>query len=176
MRSIAKRPPKVESPADLADEINAAHRACTADLMSGLNHARRCGQLLLKAKASVKHGEWLSWIQDNCQFSERTAQYYLRVVKNWEAIEKTEPAGSVLSFRKARQIAKPVSVADVIELAREDLDIDELLAVDELLPFDELSEACSDNGQAVSLSDDVLNDPVLQELASEIRKLQNTRE
>lgn len=37
------------------------------------------GRHLHEAKKMVKHGEWQQWVDDNCPFSLRTAQQYMRV-------------------------------------------------------------------------------------------------
>jgi len=43
---------------NLADKINAEHRACDAALRSGLAHALKAGELLVEAKTHTRHGEW----------------------------------------------------------------------------------------------------------------------
>ena len=85
---------------DLAKRINQEHQSCEESLKKGLNHALNCGKLLLEAKKLVQHGEWLPWIRDNCQFSERTAQVYMRVTCNVPLLEKTQRVTD-LSFREA---------------------------------------------------------------------------
>src|SRR5262249_7175396 len=39
------------------------------------------GDLLLKAKAQLKHGGWLDWLKANCEISERTVQAYMRLAR-----------------------------------------------------------------------------------------------
>src|SRR5262245_43600909 len=72
-RSIAIPPP------DIATEINAAHKAAERDLRSSVDHAIRCGNLLLQAKASLKHGEWEPWITHNLKVSPRSVRGYVRL-------------------------------------------------------------------------------------------------
>ena len=50
------------------------------------------GDLLIEAKAQVKHGQWLPWLSDHVQISERTAQLYIRLAKNRAEIEKAKSA------------------------------------------------------------------------------------
>ena len=58
------------------------------------------GDLLLEAKATVPHGQWLQWFADNCgPISERTGQLYMKLAKNRATIEK--------------EMANPQSVADL---------------------------------------------------------------
>jgi hypothetical protein len=72
-------------------------------LRSGLQHARQAGELLLEAKAKVKHGEWLPWLRNNCQIPERTAQAYRRIAAKWDRIEKSATVAA-LTFREADKL------------------------------------------------------------------------
>lgn len=103
----------------LATQINTAHRAAVSNAQKvfeysdkSMEYAAECGRLLLRAKEGVPHGEWLPWIEANLEFEERQAQKYMRVAKNWEAIEaakaKSEPGTYFGSINGAlRLIAKP---------------------------------------------------------------------
>ena len=72
---------------DLAERINAEHAASEDHAKSAIEHALQCGQLLIEAKAQVKHGQWLPWLEANCTVKERQARNYMRLADNWEAIE-----------------------------------------------------------------------------------------
>jgi len=50
---------------DLAGKIEAEHQAAIGAARSAMEHAIRCGQLLLEAKASIGHGGWLPWVEAN---------------------------------------------------------------------------------------------------------------
>jgi hypothetical protein len=76
--------------AQLAPEINREHDAVRAALSNGHEHARTTGQLLLEARAQCAHGTWLSWIHANFDGSERTAQAYMRVVREWDNLSLKE--------------------------------------------------------------------------------------
>ena len=41
------------------------------------------GQRLIEAKALLSHGEWLPWLNEKCEFSERTARNFMRLAKDW---------------------------------------------------------------------------------------------
>jgi len=73
--------------ADLSARIRVEHRATSAALKSSVEHAMAAGDLLLEAKALVPHGQWLPWLAEHCEMSERTAQLYMRTAKNREAVE-----------------------------------------------------------------------------------------
>lgn len=41
------------------------------------------GKRLNEAKDKLSHGEWLSWLSDRVEFSERTAQDFMRLAREW---------------------------------------------------------------------------------------------
>lgn len=95
------------SPADLVMEINDAHRACEAAARSAVEHALRAGELLERAKAGVAHGFWGMWIQDNCEFSERTAQVYMRVARELPKLDDAK--AQRVADLPLREVAKLLS-------------------------------------------------------------------
>jgi Protein of unknown function (DUF3102) len=74
--------------ADLAGRINDEHRLAEQHARSAVEHALKCGELLIEAKGKVQHGEWLPWLKANCAVSERTAQAYMRLAHE---IPKLDP-------------------------------------------------------------------------------------
>lgn len=72
---------------DLSARIRVEHHATSAALKSSVEHAMAAGDLLLEAKALVPHGQWLPWLAEHCEMSERTAQLYMRTAKNRAAVE-----------------------------------------------------------------------------------------
>lgn len=81
--SRAKAKSKAGGPslADLAARIRDKHQAAAAALKNAVAHAISAGNLLLEAKKQMNHGEWLPWLQDNCDIPERTAQAYMRLAR-----------------------------------------------------------------------------------------------
>src|SRR5262249_31430654 len=51
--------------AELATRINQEHRQAEQALLSGLEHARKAGDLLQEAKDRVEQGKWQAWQQAN---------------------------------------------------------------------------------------------------------------
>lgn len=93
---------------NLAAEINEEHRLCEAALRNGLAHALKAGEMLVEAKSHTRHGEWGSWLADNFDGSERTAQAYLRLALNWGELENRNGVAD-LSFRGAmKELASSV--------------------------------------------------------------------
>lgn len=70
----------------LAAAINAEHEAVELATRQSLEHARKVGDLLLRAQQQVEGHNWLKWLKKNTRVPERTAQHYIRIVRNWDEI------------------------------------------------------------------------------------------
>jgi hypothetical protein len=64
--------------------------------------ARAAGELLIKAKKQVGHGNWLAWLEKNL-FKERTANNFIRIATHWEQI-RTAANFPRLSVREALRL------------------------------------------------------------------------
>jgi len=92
----------------LAERINAEHRACLLAANDALDHALRCGDLLIEAKAGVVHGEWAQWLADNFSGSARTARVYTRLAARRDEIEAKRQATAIFTIEQATQlVAEP---------------------------------------------------------------------
>lgn len=80
--------PKQASLSALAADINAEHKAAQTSAHTAVEHALRCGELLIEAKAKVAHDEWLPWIEANCRFSADTRQPLCDVATEIECPER----------------------------------------------------------------------------------------
>jgi hypothetical protein len=58
----------------ITDELHAALKRETADILT-------IGNLLIEAKAQMKHGEWLPWLKKKVSISERSAQKYVKAAE-----------------------------------------------------------------------------------------------
>lgn len=97
----------------LAVEINKHFGVVKSALESAFDHSCEIGRLLSEAKDTVAHGEWLQWVEDNCPFSSRQAQKYMRVFRHREEIASKNTAEQNLDLMLSG-IATPVlSVRDV---------------------------------------------------------------
>lgn len=76
-------PESVPTLDDLARIIGERHAQAVGSARASVAHAVAAGEALLKAKAQVHHGAWLSWLRQNVpSLSVRQAQAYMRVAKN----------------------------------------------------------------------------------------------
>ena len=41
------------------------------------------GQRLIEAKSMLPHGKWIPWLTEQVEFSERTAQSFMRLAREW---------------------------------------------------------------------------------------------
>lgn len=93
----------------LADKVNAEHRACEEAVGAALRHAITAGELLTEAKASVSHGSWGSWLAENFEGSERTAQAYMKVYRRRDEIRNGAADSSLRGALK--ELATPTGVS-----------------------------------------------------------------
>lgn len=62
-----------------ATELNRLHLEIEQKLRATVEDAIRAGEILEELKTRVGHGNFLSWLHANCEFSERTARNYMAV-------------------------------------------------------------------------------------------------
>lgn len=60
-----------------ASEINAAHQQAIHHAARAIEFAKHAGDLLLKVKADLRHGDFLPWLNQHCTVSARQAQRYI---------------------------------------------------------------------------------------------------
>jgi hypothetical protein len=100
----------------LAAQINQAHDMASRSAQAAISHAIAVGEGLIEAKALVGHGEWLPWLSENFDFSERTAQKYIRLAKHRDEVQSNTKETSYLAIDEAlKHIGKanPQRVADL---------------------------------------------------------------
>jgi hypothetical protein len=91
---------------ELAQAIDREHQAAIGAARTALEHAAECGRLLLEAKASVPHGDWLPWLEANTSVSARQSQRYMRLAR--AALEGKYDAASYLTIEGAlKALAAP---------------------------------------------------------------------
>lgn len=91
----------------LANEINKEHFLATETAFSAIEHAKNAGEKLIEAKAKLKHGEWLPWVEKNCVMAERQARRYMQTAENWDAIKSKTVLETDLGIAEAlKQITK----------------------------------------------------------------------
>jgi Protein of unknown function (DUF3102) len=110
--------PKALSETELANRI----KACVAEIkkaaqatQTALVRAFEAGELLIQAQKQYgQHGLWKSWLNANCELSERTAQLYMQLAEGRTKIEaelakKDGATVADLSLRGALDLLKSSS-------------------------------------------------------------------
>lgn len=96
-----------------AKAINDYHYSSEAAYGQACQYAVLCGMELLASKEQVAHGEWIPWVESNCDFSRMTAQRYMLLAdraipviqKNYPAfMALAEPIAPSLMNAKSRQL------------------------------------------------------------------------
>lgn len=64
-----------------AAEINDAHQCAQESAANAVEHAIRCGELLLAKQDQLGHGGFHAWIEGNCDFALSTAKRYIAAAK-----------------------------------------------------------------------------------------------
>lgn len=90
----------------LIARIDALHREIRDHEAQALLKARAAGELLLEAKANIKHGEWLLWLSENVTFSQKTAWQYMRIAECWGQLEPNYTHGYNLTIRQALRLVR----------------------------------------------------------------------
>ena len=80
-------------------EILTLHDELKGLFKVGIQKAMRIGELLVKQKEEVGHGNWESWMEENLPFNERTAQRYMEYHRFRDLLENDFV--SVLDFKSA---------------------------------------------------------------------------
>lgn len=89
----------------LAIEIKQEHEAVGQAVRKSLDHARKAGELLSKAKEAIQDTvyQWGRWVEQKCGVIERTANNYLRIHEKWSEIEaKRKDEGGNLAHLTVR--------------------------------------------------------------------------
>jgi hypothetical protein len=79
--------------AALAARANDAHRDVDRLSTKAVEHAIAAGTALVEAKAQLKYGAWLPWLEANVKFSARTAQLYMRLARRTEDAQRVAHLG-----------------------------------------------------------------------------------
>lgn len=70
----------LRDPREIAAEINAIKRTTATYILS---QSIWIGKLLCEAKETVPHGEWGSWLADNCDYSQSNANNLMRIYQEY---------------------------------------------------------------------------------------------
>ncbi len=112
-----------------ACEINAEHDLCCRAAADALQHAMRCGDLLIAAKAAMPHGSWGGWLAAHFAGSDRTARAYMRLADHRDEIEAKRQTSADLSIDGALRLLAPPRGDDRADRVAGGIDGQELFGV-----------------------------------------------
>jgi Protein of unknown function (DUF3102) len=98
----------VRTDEDLAHDINAEHGLVETYKHNTIEHAIRCGELLQEMKRRVGHGNWLAWVREHFQASERTARNY-KIAKSAAVADLNDDHGAGEALYAASREARGVT-------------------------------------------------------------------
>ena len=93
----------------LAAEINAAIQMGEQSAKVGAEQFRRAGLALVKAKASIPHGEWNKWLAANIKRNERQAQRWIKLAKSDAASDLKEQWSIICGHKDEPEPPPPVT-------------------------------------------------------------------
>jgi len=99
----------------LAARINAEHDAMVAAARSAVAHGMNVGDMLLKAKGQVEHGQWMRWLQANCRVSARSARRCMQLAEQRAKIESEMATVANLTLNHATALLGEDSPGKVAE-------------------------------------------------------------
>lgn len=83
MFDISRFAPAAQPPASERRTIGAITREILQLKNDAGNAILGIGQRLIEAKAMLPHGEWLPWLTEQVEFSERQAQRFMKLAQEW---------------------------------------------------------------------------------------------
>jgi hypothetical protein len=103
---------------NIVDEIRKLHGEVLDQLRLSLEKGIRIGQLLVKQKGSLEHGEWLPWTEANLPFDERTARRYMTVYHNRNVLKSDNVSGLTEAYKLlAAKVEKPTTQCKTIKIS-----------------------------------------------------------
>lgn len=123
--------------ATLAKQINAAHKACEESVRGSFARAAEAGDLLVKVKEQLSHGEWLPWLKKNFDGSHKTASGYMIVASRLPELEANLKRDSNLSIRAAIKMLSAPAKAERKDKRRAAKEAAKEAVPDDLPPTDE---------------------------------------
>jgi hypothetical protein len=87
----------------LVQELNREHALAQAAKDSAVEHAIRCGQLLLEQKARLEHGDFQPWIEAHCRFAYSTAARYMTAARRISQGVEISSLSSLFPSRRTRK-------------------------------------------------------------------------
>jgi hypothetical protein len=135
---------------EVATEINSLHASLSAMVGQTLDYALKIGKMLTQKKFAVPHGQFEIWVQNNLNFTLRTAQNYMRVYNKRRMLNTKQVSSLTAAYRTLGIMKKSEEMPQAKEPAKINLTLEEIkqpnfitslcyeLCTDETLPQDKV--------------------------------------
>jgi hypothetical protein len=163
---------------ELAPRINEEYEAAVKSLLQFANHAFKAGDLLIEAKGLVPHGQWLDWLAEHTEISERTAQVYMQMAERIPVENRSDCCG--LSMREILESIKVPRLEDHSQPSDPD-DEDDDADTDDQDAGDDTEESDDENGARTPTpqfrkSEEEYADEIVGEFQAEIQNLESEQD
>ncbi|MCF7732104.1 MAG: DUF3102 domain-containing protein [Akkermansiaceae bacterium] len=100
--------------AGMAGQIQTEFDRAKSAAEKAVDHAIRCGQLLVIAKTKVPHGSWMKWVENNTTMSRSTVNAFMLLAANYQTSGNLKSIKSALSAiaDKHRQLRREIAEDD----------------------------------------------------------------
>jgi hypothetical protein len=96
---------KLEVVVTEAYQMNLLHSQIVGAQVEAKTKAAELGQMLIDKKEELKHGEFIPWVETNCDFSDRSAQDYMKIAKS--KAQRAADFNACTSIREVLELGKP---------------------------------------------------------------------
>lgn len=103
-----------------ADEINDQYSVAVGSTMRAVDQWIKLGTMLTEKKNSLKHGEWIPWVEGNLSFGVHQAQKYMRLAANTTSGSHFIPSSINEAMRLLSAPDEPVEPSIEPDLTPED--------------------------------------------------------
>jgi hypothetical protein len=107
----------------LIEQLHGEIESSLKEFVAGsVDKAIRIGQLLEEQRRKTPHGEWKSWVNNNCPFSEATSKNYRMLYKRQEEVKKltVSSLGDIYRALRRRPKSKPGANQIVLKVTEEE--------------------------------------------------------
>jgi hypothetical protein len=90
-----------------AEAINREHDQAQMHAQTAIDHAIRCGELLIAMKKRLKHGEFQDWVKAHCCFSHDTCNVYMRATRKKTRGLVFSSLAALLAYERSEKRGRP---------------------------------------------------------------------
>jgi hypothetical protein len=105
----------------LAGRINALHAKVLVAWPFGLEQVHAAGDLLIQARQRCPRNGWAAWLREHVTVPARAAGEYMRIARNWAALQSKAPRRAELTVRDALVLVSGLPLTPLRDATESDL-------------------------------------------------------